>query len=328
MHRPHIKRDHHIVLGLISMLAIPAMLTLRSIERTPPALQQIEGSSPLGYTWSLLFFALPVLILGRWLATQPPNPLRRQAFWITVAVAAGQGFILDVVFANSFFVFNNRQATLGIQLPGYDFQAGWGLTIPIEEFAFYFLGFMFILLLYIWCDEYWFRAYQLDNHAHRSRQLPRVLMPYPRLIVWWIAVLAGTWLFKRYGPHPYQSGIPGYAWFLACGIFVPSILFWRTAKGFINWRAVSFTMMCILFISVMWEVTLAMPYQWWGYRPTAMLGMMIGPWGNLPAEAPLVWVACTWMTALFYETARVFLARRERTVEEPAAHPARAEVLF
>ncbi len=39
---------------------------------------------------------------------------------------------------------------------------GFEKEIPIEEFIFYITGFMAVLLIYIWCDEYWLEAYNID----------------------------------------------------------------------------------------------------------------------------------------------------------------------
>ena len=33
--------------------------------------------------------------------------------------------------------------------------------IPLEEFVFYTLGFIAILQVYIWCDEYWLKRYNV-----------------------------------------------------------------------------------------------------------------------------------------------------------------------
>ena len=47
----------------------------------------------------------------------------------------------------------------------------------------------------------------------------------------------------------------------------------------------------ILLISLLWEVTLAIPYGWWDYRPGAMMGLAIAAWRGLPVEAVCVWLA-------------------------------------
>ena len=54
----------------------------------------------------------------------------RRAFWISVGLLAGIGFLLDFVFAASFFTFNYPGSTLGIQVPVV------GGLIPIEEIVF------------------------------------------------------------------------------------------------------------------------------------------------------------------------------------------------
>ena len=66
---------------------------------------------------------------------------------------------------------------------------------------------------------------------------------------------------------------------------VPSAGFLHTARPFINWRAFGFTFFLLLLLSLLWEVTFAIPYGWWGYRPATMLGAPIGAWSGLPVEA-------------------------------------------
>jgi hypothetical protein len=43
--------------------------------------------------------------------------------------------------------------------------------------------------------------------------------------------------------------------------------FFPTARPFINWRAFSLTLFIIVLVSLIWEATLAVPYQWWGFQP-------------------------------------------------------------
>ena len=90
--------------------------------------------------------------------------------------------------------------------------------------------------------------------------------------------------------------------------FVPSAGFFRTAQPFINWRAFSFTFFLILLISLLWEVTLAIPYGWWDYRLPAMMGLAIPAWRGLPVEAVCVWITVSFTTVIVYEVIKIWQA--------------------
>ena len=96
---------------------------------------------------------------------------------------------------------------------------------------------------------------------------------------------------------------------------MPSAGFFHTAQPFINWRAFSFTFFLILLISLLWEVTLGIPYGWWGYRPQTMLGLAIGAWSGLPIEAVCVWFAVSFTTVITYEVIKIWQALGKSALE-------------
>jgi hypothetical protein len=61
-------------------------------------------------------------------------------------------------------------------------------------------------------------------------------------------------------------------------------------------------------VSLLWEATLALPYQWWGYQPERMVGLFIGAWAGLPIEAVCVWVAVTYTTVIVFEVVKLWQA--------------------
>ena len=96
---------------------------------------------------------------------------------------------------------------------------------------------------------------------------------------------------------------------------MPAIAFFPIARRFINWRAFSLTLFFILLVSLLWEATLAVPYQWWDYQPKQMLGLRIGAWSNLPIEAVCVWIAVTYATTIVFEIIKLWQAS-----ERPLRH--------
>ncbi len=67
----------------------------------------------------------------------------------------------------------------------------------------------------------------------------------------------------------------------------------------------------LVFISIIWEATLGVPYLWWTYRPEEMVGIFIPGWANLPIEAVMVWTIGVWDAVLIYETFRVLFRMDE-----------------
>ena len=153
---------------MVGLLVLPAALTLRTVLH-PGVLQNDSANpTPLGYTWSLLLFIIPLAALGGWFVRRSDLGLARKAFWRTLAVLAPTGFVLDLLFGNKFFTFPNEHAALGLNLPAV------GGGIPIEEFVFYLTGFMLVLLSYLWADEYWVRAYNIPDYRNQAKDLRRI----------------------------------------------------------------------------------------------------------------------------------------------------------
>ncbi|MDX1812592.1 MAG: hypothetical protein R3240_11625, partial [Gammaproteobacteria bacterium] len=67
----------------------------------------------------------------------------------------------------------------------------------------------------------------------------------------------------------------------------------------------------IVLISLIWEVTLALVYQWWGFRPHAMLGFYIAAWNYLPVEEVIVWFSVSYTTIIVYEAIKIWKASQK-----------------
>lgn len=295
------KQAFQVVFLIAGVLIVAAALTLRTVVR--PGILQIDSDNPTpgGYTWSLLLFILPLATLGAWFARRPNLGLVRESFWRTILVLAPLGFLLDLLFGNAFFTFPNHHATLGFGIPAV------GGPIPIEEFVFYLTGFMLVLLSYIWADEWWMAAYNIPDYRAQARGLPRLAhFHFPSVLLGAALVVAAVIYKKQFAATP--EGFPWYFIYLTAAAIVPSTGFFHTAQPFINWRAFSFTFFLILLISLLWEVTLAIPYGWWGYRPATMVGLAIGAWRALPVEAVCVWLAVSFSTVITYEVIKIWQA--------------------
>ncbi len=298
------------MIGIVVVLGIPTILTLLSI-RQPRPLMPLEGNpSPFGYTWSLSIFVLPTLVLGTWLHRQKRFPIQRKAFWLTLGVLCPLWCLLDITLGLTFFTFPNKDA-VSAHFWGWTFDRGWQREIPVEEVGFYLFGFTSQLLIYIWGDEYWFARYQMDGDTDLRNGVQVRWSFHPRALVWGAAWFVLAFLYKKFGPHEYREGFPGYMLFLLAACYLPTALLLRPVTPFLNWRSLGLVFFFILFISLFWEGAIAVPYQWWGYNPEQMMGIFIGGFSGLPLEQPILWVAASWSTVLMYQAAVLWVTSRQ-----------------
>lgn len=254
------------------------------------------------YTLSLGFWILPLIAYSVFFAkTKLLGKNQKKAIAVNVGILAGVGTILDLFFARNYFLFPNQQMTLGLCL--------WG--IPIEEFVFYIAGFGFILMTYVWCDEYFLKKYNVDdleyyNYANEEWKLLEKRLPWQCIILPIVLVIAFTILKTQVNPT--EHFLPSYMIFLTLTAFAPFYFFWRFTKAFINNRALILTLCITILISIIWEVTLALPRGYWDYDRTYMTGIFISPWHRLPLEAILVWVFSIFII-LTYEFSKVLYFR-------------------
>ncbi len=285
-----------IVLAIVAMIAVPAALTLHTVQVSTVLESPIQNPTPYGYTVSLLLFIVPVLVIGIWFVPREGVHISKRSFGITFVLLFLLGASLDFFFAAKFFRFLNPDATLRITAPAL------GGGVPIEEYVFYFTGFAFTLLLYIWLDEYWLSAYGVPSTHWKRTAFERILRFHPASLVWAVVLIAAAILYKRFVAH--EPGFPGYFIFLVAGALAPSAALFPSALPVVNWRAFSLTMFIVLLISLLWEATLGVPYGWWGFQDTQMIGIRITAWSRLPIEEVFIWIAVTYATVIVYENVR------------------------
>ena len=288
-----------LVMAMLAMIIAPAALTLHTarVSALNPATAAVPGASPYGYTVSLLLFIIPILVIALWFLPQGEVKISKKSLGWTIALLFPIGAGLDFFFAQYFFVFPNQSATLAINAPAL------GHAVPIEEYAFYLTGFLCVLLLYIWLDEYWLSAYNVKGESALRKQFHRLLQLHPESLILAIVLVAGAIFYKKH-LSPAPIGFPGYFIFIALTALVPSSALLPSTRLVINWRAFSLCIFFVLLTSLMWEATLAIPYGWWNYRDQQMLGLRITAWGGLPIEAVFIWMAVTFATVIVYETVK------------------------
>jgi lycopene cyclase domain-containing protein len=182
--------------------------------------------------------------------------------------------------------------------------------VPIEEYIFYFTGFVAVLLFYIWFDEYWLAAYTVPVDSAARTDFARLLRFHPQSAIWAALLIAAAIIYRKCCVP--GAGFPGYFTFLIIVAMAPSAALLPTALPVINWRALSLTVVVMLLISLLWDATLGVPYGWWGFQPNQMIGIHITAWSGLPIEEVFLWIGISYATVIIYETVRRWKASGKR----------------
>lgn len=248
------------------------------------------------YTISLMIWIMPICAMTAFFtARRLLSPEKWFALLVSIALLAAVGILLDLLFAHRFFTFPEPRAVLGPAIRG----------IPVEEFVFYITGFWFVLFLYVFCDEWYLKKYNVpdERYARYRSRLKRLVFVHLKSVWWVMGLLIAGIVYKRIA-NPAGAFLPGYFIFLLVAAYIPFFLFSRVTRRFVNWPAFTFCLVLTALISIIWEVTLALPRGYWGYQEGAMLGIFIPPWHRLPIEAVTVWIFCT-LVILIYEFIKI-----------------------
>lgn len=286
-----------LVAVMLGMVSVPAYFTLHRAGATPSPIALSPEPSPYGYTVSLLLFIIPIVVIVFWLIPQEGIKVSKKAVSWTIGLLFPLGAALDFFFASFFFDFPNAGATLGIPAPALH------KPVPVEEYVFYLTGFLCIVLLYVWFDEYWLSAYTLPGTAADRVNFDRLLRFHPESLILAVVLIGAAFAYRRF-VVPELPGFPGYFIVMVLGALVPSSILLPSARPVVNWRAFSLTMFMVLLISLLWEVTLALPYGWWNFQDDQMIGLRITAWSRLPIEEVVLWITVSYISILVYETVK------------------------
>ena len=260
----------------------------------------LDAAGRLTYFTSLSLWGIPILYL--WpvfrLITAEGTGRRRRALRWTVGTIVVLGIVLDFVFGHLTLRFPGCSEPLGAGPYVLCLPALRG-SVPVEELLFYAMGPVAMVLVYACADERWLSRY---NPKDDLLDLKLVQLS-PRLaIVAAGAALTALVLWRVNGTFP------TYFAFIAAGALLPAMFLYGTIGNLTNWPAFAVTMLYVLVTSVIWEVTLAIPRQWWNYEPSGMIGLTIGAWSRgdeiFPVEAAAVWLFAPFSSILTYEFAK------------------------
>jgi hypothetical protein len=270
----------------------------------------------LGYLCSLLFWLIPIGLLFRrfFLVTSVdpeagvPYSRRRRALAVTLAYVLGAGLLLD---------FALGRWVLKFEGPSYLGRI-WG--VPIEECLFYALAPVAIVLVYAWIDETWLSRYNSRSRKKGLGRADRLLRPSRTLIAAGLLLFVAGIMLKRVWSEPTGGWLPIYYTFLLGLAVLPAAALHDALRDHVNWPAFAFTTLYVVSTSLIWEVTLALPLQWWGYQDAAMLGLRVAAWTGqhsmFPVEAALVWFCAPFSCALTYEGVKYFYYLPQPTTRE------------
>src|SRR5438552_5569963 len=157
-------------------------------------------------------------------------------------------------------------------------------------------------------------AYNVPDYTAAAKGIARIVCFHFASVALGVALIGAAVLYRKFLSGA-SEGFPWYFIYLVCASLIPSAGFFHTAQPFVNWRAFSFTFFLLLLISLLWEVTLALPYVWWEYRSDILVGLHIGAWSGLPIEAVCVWFAVSSTTVIIYEVIKIWKALGTRALE-------------
>ena len=212
-----------IVVAMLTMIVIPAAITLHSVRIAAPPIPLNQGSTPHGYTISLLLFIVPITFIAIWFLPSEGLRIPQRAFWWTMGILVPLGCLLDFVFAQWFFDYPNVGATLGIPAPAL------GRPVPFEEYVFYLTGFLAVLLLYVWLGEFWLATYNVIDYPSEAKRVRRLLHFHPTSLILAAVLIGAAWFYKKHlalpeefsGRVPRLLYIPGCRGFPSGGFLFP-----------------------------------------------------------------------------------------------------------
>lgn len=294
-----------VVLGIIGILILTFSITMSNIKNSISIVENPD--TPYGYSWSNILWILPTLTIISVFLFFKREPVNRRAILWTISTLPLTGFILDILFAHRFFTFKNTGAVCGLFVYGLNFETmSFNAPIPIEEFIFYITGFLFTLTAYIFARDIWLSKYTKTT----STAFYKPPYPYFKVALTILILIIAGFILKAMFSSFENSLIPEYYLFIMLFGTIPFVILFPFVYEAINWEAFSFVLLLVLLISVIWEVTMGIPYGWWGYNKNVMIGLFIKPWFDLPIESVIVWISVSFTTVSLYEFFRLFSLKK------------------
>jgi hypothetical protein len=260
----------------------------------------LDAFGRLTYFTSLVLWGIPILYL--WpvfnMITAEGTGRHRRALRYAAGTIVGLGIVLDFLLGFLTLRFLGCAEPAGSSPYLFCLPAVHG-RIPIEELLFYAMGPVAIVLVYACADERWLSKYNPKDDLLDLK----LIQLSPRL-----AMVAAGAVVMALVLWRVNGSFPTYFLFISAGAVLPAMFLYRTIGNLTNWPAFAVTTLYVIVTSLIWEVTLAIPRQWWGYEPSGMVGLTISAWSRgdaiFPVEAAVVWLFAPFSSILTYEFAK------------------------
>lgn len=270
----------------------------------------LDAIGRLTYFTSLALWGIPILYL--WPVfnsiTAEGTGRRRRALYLSAGTIVTLGIVLDFLLGYLTLRFPGCSEPAGAGPYLYCLPAVGG-RIPIEELLFYAMGPVAMVFAYACADELWLSRY---NPKEDLLDLKLIQLSRPFLMAAAGAAGAALVIWRVNG------NFPTYFAFLAGGALLPAVFLYRAIGNLTNWPAFAVTTLYVVVTSLIWEVTLAIPREWWGYEPSGMIGLTIAAWSRgdaiFPIEAAFVWLFAPLSTILIYEFAKALTHHPRATI--------------
>ena len=325
------------------------LLVVATVTVGPGDAQGHHDPSPLGFTLGLALYLVPFGVAWGWGMLDPEFKGFRRPVNTALLIIGVVAIVVDLGFLGATcFTFPNRASVLDCcWLPALDWVPPHEFAIPLEDLIFYVAAVGLTLVIYAWGNLTWQKTnsedyvpkLDADNMARlvRRGRVERCWhhdhiseAPFPGFARGILVLIKRSWREKvsriatcvfftamvavaiggmLLGP---PGSFPAYAVWLLCGAGIASMLMLGACIDHINWRSFAATALYMTLLSVLFEITVALPYGWWGFDDKILLGVRLTAWWDLPVEHLFLYVINTYEIVLVYETVVLWRAWRER----------------
>lgn len=278
-----------------------------------------DNPTPYGFTIGLLLFAVPALTGLGFLLFDRTFAGHRKPLLIALGMLCAFATLVDVLgVGTTFFRFPNHGASWSaVEIRGLNWSTWTWDPLPLEDLFFYLAAIVLSLVLYIWGSVSWLGVHSADHFKDRTHPCWHGDKWTFSFGMWEVAGLVASaalilaaWALQGW-LNP-AGTFPLYFLYLVLAAILPSVFLLDIVRQHVNWHAFGVTTLYIVAMSFVFEVSLALPYQWWAFADHTLIGIRFTPWWGVPIEEPILYLVNTYVIVLFYETVLIWWAHRTK----------------
>ncbi len=306
-----------------SAVTAGTVIAVLACLKAPPdwasAAEPLANPTPYGFFAGLLLFAIPALTGFGFLLFDKTFVNHRRPLLISLALLCGFATVVDIgLVGTTFFRFPNEgSAWSAVSIRGFNWIDMTWDPLPLEDLVFYLAAILLTLVLYIWGSVSWLGVHSADHFRDRTHPCwhgEKWSYSFGRWEIVGLCVSAGlilgAWALQAW-LNP-DATFPLYFAYLVLATILPSVFLLDIVRKHVNWHAFAVTALYIVAMSFVFEVSLALPYQWWGFADETLIGIRFVPWWNVPIEEPILYLVNSYLIVLIYEATLVFWAHRSQ----------------